>query len=203
MRGPAPRNRTCKILLVRHAVAEGNGRFYGHTDVPLAPEARQQLRLLVRKIAPYPVQVIYSSDLQRAHATAKAVARRLGTEVVIRRGLREIHFGCWEGLSWRQIARRFRRLSRVWLTRFPHHPIPGAECFGTFKKRVTRELREIVAAHAGGCAAMVTHAGVARLILAGALGIPDENLFRIALDPASVSVIDFSLDGVMVQFVNG
>lgn len=203
MKGSAPNNRGCRVLLIRHAVAAGNGRFHGHTDVPLAPEARQQLRVLVRKISPYPVQAVYSSDLQRAHATAQSLARRLGTEVVIRRGLREIHFGCWEGLSWRQIARRFPRLSHVWLKRFPHHPIPGAERFGTFKKRVTRELREIVAAHAGGCAAVVTHAGVARLILAGALGIPDRNLFRIALDPAGVSVIDFSQDGVMVQFVNG
>jgi len=203
MRASASTNAACRILLIRHAVARGNGRFHGHTDVPLAPAAREQLRILVRKISRYPVQAVYSSDLRRAHATATAVARRFGSEVVVRPELREIHFGSWEGLSWRQIARRFPRLSRVWLRRFPHHPIRGAERFDAFKKRVVREMDEIVAAHTGGCVAVVTHGGVARLILAGALGVPDRNLFRMALDPGALSVIDFSRKGVMVQCVNG
>ena len=203
MRGPAPGNTACRILLIRHAVAEGNGRFQGHTDVPLAPAADPQLRRLVRKLSRYPIQAIYSSDLQRAHATANAVARRFDAEIVVRPGLREIHFGRWEGLSWRQIARQFPRLSRMWLTRFPHHPIPGAERFDAFKKRVTRELDEIMTANTGSCVAIVTHAGVARLILAGALGVPDRNLFRMALDPGALSVIDFFQDGATVQLVNG
>lgn len=114
-----------------------------------------------------------------------------------------MHFGRWEGLSWRQIARRFPRLSRIWLTRFPHHTIPGAERFDTFKKRVTRELDEIVTANPGSCVAIVTHAGVVRLILAGALGVPDRNMFRIVLDPGALSVIDFFQDGATVQLVNG
>jgi broad specificity phosphatase PhoE len=184
-------------------MAEGNGRFQGQTDPPLSPAARLQLRGLVRKIARYPVRAIYSSDLQRAHATAIAVARNLGMEVIVRPGLREIDFGCWEGLSWRQIARRFPRLSRAWVARFPHQPIPGAERFVAFKKRVTRELDGIVTANTGNCVAIVTHAGVARLILAHALGIPDRKLFRMAVDPAALSVIDFIQDGATVQLVNG
>jgi len=130
MRRPALRNTACRILLIRHAAAEGNGRFQGRTDVPLAPAAGTQLRRLVRKTSRYPIQAIYSSDLQRAHATANAVARRFDAGIVVRPGLREIYFGRWEGLSWQQIARQFPRLSRMWLTRFPHHPIPGAERFG-------------------------------------------------------------------------
>ncbi len=91
----------------------------------------------------------------------------------------------------------------MWLTRFPHHPIPGAERFDAFKKRVTFELDKIVTANTGSCVAIVTHAGVARLILAGALGVPDRNLFRMALDPGALSVVDFFQDGATVQLVNG
>lgn len=203
MTGRASRNAACRILLVRHAVAEGNGRFHGHTDVPLAPEARRQIRMLVRKVSPYPVHVVYSSDLERAHATAKAVARRFDIEVVLRSGLREMHFGCWEGVSWRQIARRFPRLSRAWLTRFPHQSIPGAEPFRAFKSRVRRELNEIVTANPERCVAIVTHAGVARLIVARALGVPDRQMSRIAMDPSALSVIDVFQDGATVQLVNG
>jgi broad specificity phosphatase PhoE len=159
--------------------------------------------MLVRKISRYRIQAIYSSDRWRAHATAKVVARTFATEVVVRPGLREIHFGRWEGLSWRQIARRFPRLSRVWLTHFPHHPIPGAEPFDAFKRRVTCELDKIVTVHSGSCVAIVAHAGVVRLILAAALGVPERNLFRMASDPGSLSVIDFFQDGATIQLVNG
>ena len=193
----------CRLVLIRHAVAQGNGRFYGHTDVPLAPAARQQLRTLTRKISRYPVQVVYTSDLQRAQATAIAVARKFGAEIIVRPGLREMHFGKWERLSWAEVARRFPRSSRVWLTRFPNHPIPGGERFDAFKKRVRHELGQIVAANAGRSAAVVTHAGVARVILAGGLGVPDRYLFRMALDPAALSVIDVAPEGVVVQLVNG
>ena len=203
MTGRDSRNVVCRILLVRHAVAEGPGRFHGHTDVLLAPEARQQLRALVRKLSPYPVNVVYSSDLQRAHGTANAVARRFNARVVVRSGLREMHFGSWEGLSWRQIARRFPRVSRTWLTRFPHQPIPGAESFDAFKKRIARELDEIVKNNPGHCVAIVTHAGVVRLIIGRALGIPDRQLFRIASDPSGLSVIDMFPGGATVQLVNG
>lgn len=203
MTRPASPNTSCRILLVRHAVAEGNGRFHGHTDVPLAPEARRQLRALTRKVSGYSVQVVYSSDLQRAHATAKAIARKLDADVILRPGLREMHFGCWEGLSWRQVARRFPRLSRAWLARFPHESIPGGERFDAFKKRVARERDEIVTANPRGCVAIVTHAGVARLIVARALGVPDRQMFRIALDPSGLSVIDVFPGGATVQLVNG
>lgn len=202
MKGHASRNAVCRILLVRHAVAEGHGRFHGHTNVPLAPEARQQLRALVRKISPYPVRIVYSSDLERAHATANALARRFDTEVIARPGLREMHFGSWEGLSWRQIAHRFPRVSRAWLMRFPHQPIPGAESFDAFKKRVAREVDDIVKNNPRDCVAIVTHAGVVRLIVARVLGVPDRHLFRIASDQSTFSVIDVFKDGATVQLLN-
>ena len=62
---------------------------------------------------------------------------------------------------------------------------------------------KIITANTGSCVAIVTHAGVARLILARALGVPERNLFRMALDPGALSVIDFFQHSAMVQLVNG
>jgi broad specificity phosphatase PhoE len=94
-------------------------------------------------------------------------------------------------------------LSRVWVTRFPHESIPGAERFGAFKRRVARELDEIVTANPGKCVAVVTHAGVARLLVARALGVRDRQLFRIAVEPSALSVIDVFRDGATVHLGNG
>jgi len=57
---------TCRLLLVRHATAEGTGRFVGHQDVPLSKCGREELELICEKCLRHPVRAIYSSDLRRA-----------------------------------------------------------------------------------------------------------------------------------------
>src|SRR5580700_8669033 len=84
----------CRLVLVRHAIAEGDGRFQGQRNVPLTLEGRRQLRELVRKLSRYPIRAAYSSDLRRARATAEAAACEAGVKLEMRRGLREMHFGC-------------------------------------------------------------------------------------------------------------
>jgi len=146
---------------------------------------------------------VYSSDLRRARQTADAVGRKFGLEVQVRPELREMHFGQWEGLSWNQIARRFPRLPSLWMERFPHQAIPGAEPLSQFKKRIAAGVRTIVAANRGQCAVVVTHAGVIRFTLGRTLGLPARNLFRLAQDSCAVNVIDYLENGAVVQRING
>ena len=194
---------TCRLLLVRHATAEGKGRFQGQRDVSLTRAGRQELQLLCEKCSQHPVRAVYSSDLRRARETAVAVARKFGLEVEVRPELREMHFGQWEGLSWNQIARRFPRLASLWIAQFPRHAIPGAEPLSQFKKRIAAGVREIVAANRGQCALVVTHAGVIRFTLGKVLGLPASHLFRLAQDSCAVNVIDFLEKGAVVRCING
>jgi broad specificity phosphatase PhoE len=194
---------TCRLLLVRHATAEGQGRFQGQRDVLLSAVGRQELPLLCKKCAHYPVRAVYSSDLRRARETANAVARGFGLEVEVRPGLREMHFGQWEGLSWTQIVKRFPRLASLWLEQFPYQAIPGAEPLRQFRKRITVAIHEVVAAHRGQCALVVTHAGVIRFTLGRVLGLPARNLFRLAQDSCALNVIDYLEGGAVVRCING
>jgi broad specificity phosphatase PhoE len=175
----------------------------GQRDVPLSAKGQRQLPRLMQKISPYRAQAVYSSDLLRARATAAPISRRLGVEVNVLPGLREIHFGRWQGLSWAEVAKRFPQAARRWLKDFPRQPIPGGEDLQKFKTRVRHELRKIVAAHPGGSAIVVTHGGVIRTTLASALGMPDRYLFRIAQDSGAVSVIDYFPGGAIVRCMNG
>ncbi len=197
------RSRACRLIWVRHASPEGEGLFLGQSDVPLSTKGRRQLPRLAEKISQYPAQAVYSSDLQRARATAAVISRRHKVEVKILSGLREIHFGRWQGLSWAEVAKRFPRAARPWQKGFPRERIPGGEDFAGFKRRVRRTLIKIVAAHPGGCAIIVAHAGVLRVVIASALGIRDRYLFRIALDYGQVNVIDYFPDSAIVRCVNG
>jgi len=194
---------TCRLLLVRHATAEGNGRFQGQRDVSLTGAGRLELRLLCEKCSQHPVRAVYSSDLRRARQTADAVARNFGLEVNVRPELREMHFGQWQGLSWNQIARRFPKLAALWIERFPRQAIPGAEPLTQFKRRIAAGVREIVAANRGQCALVVTHAGVIRFTLGKVLGLPASHLFRLAQDSCAVNVIDYLENGAVVRCING
>jgi alpha-ribazole phosphatase len=194
---------TCRLLLVRHATAEGHGRFQGQLDVSLTSAGRREFPHLCEKCSRYPVQAVYASDLRRARQTAGAIARKLGLAVNLRPELREIHFGEWEGLSWNQIATRFPEQSTLWIERFPRQTISGGEPIGQFRKRIAAAVREIVAANRGQCALVVTHAGVIRFTLGRALGLPARNLFRLAQDSCAVNVIDFLEKGAIVRCING
>jgi alpha-ribazole phosphatase len=192
----------CTLVLVRHAESRGAGKFVGQQDEPLSTEGRRQLKGLARKLSKFRFQAIFASDLTRAIATARPTARRLKLEVQIRPDLREMHLGRWQGLSWEQIRRREPRLANRWLKYFAWESIPGAERFPSFKGRVKAELNAIVDANRGRCVLVVTHAGVIRVVLADALGMKDQNIFRLAVDPCGLNVLDDIAGSLTVRCVN-
>jgi broad specificity phosphatase PhoE len=175
----------------------------GQLDVPLASAARRDLRLLRDKCSAHPVSAIYASDLRRTRETAEAIARPRGLAVELRPELREMHFGEWEGLEWDEIVQRFPRLAKLWMERFPHQAIPGAEPVRQFRKRVAAVMGEIARANRGKCALVVTHAGVIRFALGKLLGVPARNVFRLAQDPCAMNIIDYFEHGATVRCVNG
>ena len=61
----------------------------------------------------------------------------------------------------------------------------------------------IRATHVGGCALLVAHGGTIRSVLAEALRMADEDLFRIDIAHASISVLDAFPDGTpIVRLMN-
>jgi broad specificity phosphatase PhoE len=195
-------NSLCTLVLVRHAASRGSATFIGQNDEPLSAAGGKQLTHLVEKLSRFRFEAVYASDLARTMQTAKEVARRLSLELKIRPALREMHFGRWQGLSWKQITEHEPRLAGRWLKNFPMQSIPGAERFTQFKRRVKQEFQTIVRANQGRCVLVVTHAGVIRVALADALGIRDKNIFRLAADPCAMNVVEYSAEGVMVRCVN-
>lgn len=196
------RTSICTLVLVRHAPSRGAGKFIGQHDEPLSAAGQQQLRELARKLCRFRFYAVFTSDLPRAIETARPVAERQQLELQIRPDLREMDFGRWQGLSWRQIRRRDPRAADRWLKHFASQPIPGAERFRQFKRRIQRGLKAIVGANRGRCVLVVTHAGVIRVALADALGIKDENIFRLAQDHCALNVVEYSSGSLTVKCIN-
>lgn len=95
------------LVLIRHAESTGNqqGIFQGQKDYPLSATGRQQAEELAKKLSRHarlivePPELIVSSDLRRAKATAEALLRQWPVSFELDPDLRERSGGSYEGLA--------------------------------------------------------------------------------------------------------
>ena len=104
------------LHFIRHGETEWNAgrRVQGHSDVPLSPRGEEQARELAERLADWPIEAIYSSDLSRALDTARPLADRLGLELRVDPILRERNFGAFEGLQDSEVAARLDDPEAFW-----------------------------------------------------------------------------------------
>ncbi|MCE1173400.1 MAG: histidine phosphatase family protein [Propionibacteriales bacterium] len=95
-----------QLILLRHGLTDWNhsGRFQGQADVPLNEVGVAQAAAVADKLLGRDIARIYSSDLQRAAATAHTVAERLALPVQTDPRLQEINVGSWAGLTPDEVA---------------------------------------------------------------------------------------------------
>ncbi|MCS0589073.1 histidine phosphatase family protein [Massilia norwichensis] len=169
-----------KIILIRHGETAWNAerRLQGHLDIPLNAEGERQARLLAGALAAEPIDLIVSSDLQRARQTAQAVATLRGMPLQIEPGLRERCYGGFEGLLYSEIEQRFPAEFAAWQARDVDAILPtGKNCgesFRQFYARATTAILGLAQAHAGQTIAMVAHGGVLECAYRMALDLPLE-----------------------------
>jgi probable phosphoglycerate mutase len=169
-----------KIILIRHGETAWNAerRLQGHLDIALNAEGERQASLLAEALAPEHIDLIVSSDLQRARQTAQAVAAPRSMTVHIDPGLRERCYGGFEGLLYSEIEQRFPAEFAAWQARDVDAVLPsGKNCGETFREFYTHSTSAILAlaaAHPGRTIAMVAHGGVLECAYRMALGLPLE-----------------------------
>ncbi|HIT74238.1 MAG TPA: histidine phosphatase family protein [Candidatus Avipropionibacterium avicola] len=90
-----------RVLLLRHGRTSWNAtaRFQGQADIPLDDLGLEQAQLSARALADVGIDLIWSSDLSRAHQTAQAVADLRQLPIRTDPAFREIHVGSWQGLT--------------------------------------------------------------------------------------------------------
>jgi alpha-ribazole phosphatase len=189
-------------VLVRHARPTDAGvRVFGSLDVLLGDEGCAQAERLIERLAGETVTAVYSSPLVRAVDTALPLARELGLEPVIVPDLREIDFGELEGLTHPELEERYAEYL-PW-TEYPAGVVfPGGESVAEVQRRSLAAVDEIVAAHPGETALVVSHGVTLRIVLADALHMPLDAIFRLELSHCGISVVDWFDDRALVRYVN-
>ena len=164
------------LLLIRHAETNLAGTFCGFTDPPINERGYQQIQTMLEELRSYELDVVYTSDLRRARATAEAIVNQFAIPLRVNPDLREIGFGDWETLTWEQIERRDPEHAQLWVAAFPNLPAPEGEEFSTFEERILRAFDQL--SSAGASAAVVTHGGVLRVVLTRRFGLNDEEAWK-------------------------
>ena len=155
-----------RVFLIRHPPPRIDpGVCYGRLDVDChAPESfAEDLR------ARLPAGIaVYSSPLRRA----LRLARALSPVVRVDARLAEMDFGTWEGRRWEEIG---ERETEAWATDILNFVLPGGESVAALRARVLD-----FAATLKDDAALVTHAGVMRVLAGHWRRLPTADWFTLA-----------------------
>ncbi|HEV2956097.1 MAG TPA: histidine phosphatase family protein [Xanthobacteraceae bacterium] len=188
------------LYYVRHGETDWNveGRLQGRLDPALNDAGRRQaavcadiLRDLIRRDGRSPLDYGYvASPLQRARQTVEIMRAALGLapgDYRVDARLREIGFGEWEGLTFREVRSRApQALAARERDKWAFVP-PGGESYA----QVALRMREWYDALAGDTV-VVAHGGTARALIA-VLGVAS---------PAEAPSLEIG-QGIVYRFANG
>lgn len=167
-----------RLILVRHCETERHDGpiFMGQTDVPLSKRGLADsiaAAARVRTLEPR-VKTVYSSDLRRAAATAAAIAGRLGANMALSPGLREISLGEWDGRPIADMADAFPKEYEKRGANLLTYKPQGGENFYDLRYRASCCLAEILKKDSSPDILIVTHAGTITAIRSAVTGLEME-----------------------------
>lgn len=197
------------VLLCRHGETPWNreGRYQGHTDIPLAESGEGQARALGQRLAEVRIARAVASPLSRARKTAELILGSPRASMLsFDDGLKEISHGGWEGKLVTEIAASHPELLDAWKHRpTPTLPAgPNAESLQAVLERAWVSLgRAVAGLGTNDTVLVVAHDAVNRVLLCRILGLPLERVWAFRQAPATLNVLSGdSLDTLQVVRLN-
>lgn len=163
-----------EVVIVRHGETDWNrvGRIQGHREIDLNLRGRDQAKALAACLAGERLDAIFSSDLARAHTTAKLIAVRIRRKVVTDPRLRECDLGVLAGLTHEEAGDRYPDAYAVYCNGIGDTPIPGGESPRQRHERVVEVVAGLAKRYRGGRLLIVTHGGPLEDCYRHATGMP-------------------------------
>lgn len=190
------------LLFIRHASTDfvAVKRLGGWLpNVHLNADGQREAHRTARRLAPIPIGAIYSSPLERAVETAQAIASHQNVEIHIREELGETHAGDWTGRLIRDLE---PELWKQLITHAADFRFPGGESVVEMQRRMVVMIDAIIAAHPNQTVVVVSHADPLKSAVLHYLGMDLNGLYKIAIDPASVTFFEFGEQGATMLRLN-
>lgn len=191
-------------LIVRHGETEWNagGRIQGHTDVGLSQAGQRQSQMLAKRLSQFPIDVAYSSDLQRCVGTAREALKGRNVPLHTTPQLRECHQGLFEGLTVEETERRHPKQYAASLVNDLDFAPEGGESIRRINARVASFVSDLRLRHAGEKLLIVAHGGSIRAMFVALMELPLEANWRFALSNCGLSVVDIYPDNAVLRLCN-
>ena len=180
-------------VLVRHGVTQWNeeGRVQGHVETSLSVAGRRQAQRVAARLAGVAFDAAYASDLPRCVETAQILLDSRDVPLQTAHELRELSYGEWEGRVFQEIQRDEPERYAMLMERPMEFVAPGGEGVLALLQRVREFVASLRKAHGpDDTLLVVAHLVSLRGLLLAMLDLPDEAIWRFALSPASVSVLN-------------
>jgi len=183
------------VFLIRHGVTawHAEGRVLGQRDIPLSAAGVAQAEEAAAALHGVKMSEVLSSPLQRAIQTAEIIGQDAGIEVARDPRLIDFQLGKWTGMTYADVAKNeeYQRF----LLQPDSERIPGGESLEDIRRRAVSAIEQALSDNATGDAlAIVTHAGIIRVLLTHYMGSPTANYHRVRVSPGSISILGFADD---------
>ena len=194
------------LYLTRHGETIWNrlGKTQGVKDIDLTDEGRIQakkLGMLLRQNNN--IETIYCSDLSRARETAEIIGKEISQKPIVSPLLREISFGCWEGLSTQEIEKQFPGQLVRWRNELTFAP-EGGESLLSVNDRIASFINMIKEKHErnGDNILIVSHAATTKIMILSLIGIPLSLLTHFKISQASLSLLKVEQERNSIIYLN-
>jgi len=188
-----------RLVLIRHAHSEANaaGILSGRLpNVHLSEKGKSQAADLVARLGDFPVSNLRISPMERCFETISpwlntiVLSNNPKLEPIIDPELTEVDYGAWSGRKLAILSK-----NKLWQT-VQESPsrmyFPEGEGIAQMQARAMASVHKAVSDKRKGSAVIVSHGDVIKSIVSSALGMHLDEFQRIVIDPASISILDFS-----------
>ena len=164
-----------RLFLVRHGESEANSHGQlcgGGSDSELNANGQAQVETLAAELVGLNLKlnVVASSSLRRATASADAIARRLPhAERLTLAECREMCYGRLEGASIAKVGREIGALAKRWRAGETDLPVADGESPEAVLSRVLPSLCALLRCRSGQSVVLVCHAHVNKVLIASAV----------------------------------
>lgn len=195
------------VILLRHAhsVANEKGILAGRASgVSLSTKGKEQAELLTSRLGSAQFRDIRISPLERCLATLEPWLQSQDTSVrkkiLFDPNVTEVDYGDWTGKK--LLALSLRKEWRVVQNTPSEMKFPKGESLLQMQQRAEKALRQSIKKTGTGVSLIVSHGDVIKSLIATALDLHLDKFQKIVIDPASISVLDFSKGSFRLLHLN-
>jgi broad specificity phosphatase PhoE len=182
-----------KWYIIRHAEKEKGDYFnpiLRHQDEPISSRGLVESQKLWDYFSGKTINRVYISQYKRTGQTIEFTARKLGINPIKDARLNEIDNGLLDGMTDKQVEKKFPKVWKDILDRDHDFQFPGGECGEDARKRINsfmlekqKDNEDIV---------VVCHEGLIRLWLCHLLGLPVYQRRDFKVDFCGIMEIEFN-----------